>query len=63
VGRAHSTYGARRGVYRILVRKPKGKRPLGINGRIILRCILRKWDLRAWTGSIWLRIRTGGGHV
>jgi hypothetical protein len=45
------------------VRKPKGKRPLGINGRLILRCILRKWDLRAWTGSIWLRIRTGGGHV
>jgi hypothetical protein len=33
----------------------------GIDGRIILRWIVRKWDLRAWTGSIWLRIGTGGG--
>jgi len=28
-GRACSTYGVRRGVYRILVGKPEGKRPLG----------------------------------
>jgi hypothetical protein len=21
------------------------------------------WDVRAWTGSIWLRIGTGGGHL
>jgi len=33
----------------------------GIDGRIILRWIFRKWHLRAWTGTIWLRIRTGGG--
>jgi hypothetical protein len=24
----------------------------GVSGRIILRRIFRKWDLRAWTGSI-----------
>ena len=30
------------------------------NGRIILRWIFRKWDVRVWTGLIWLRIRTGG---
>jgi hypothetical protein len=35
----------------------------GIDGRIILRWILRKWDVGAWIESIWLRIRTGGGHV
>ena len=23
----------------------------------------RKWDAGAWTGSMWLRIRTGGGHL
>jgi len=33
----------------------------GIDGRIILRWIFRKWYLRAWTGTICLRIRTGGG--
>jgi len=28
-----------------------------------LRWIFRKWDVGAWTGMIWLRIGTGGGHV
>jgi hypothetical protein len=30
----------------------------GVDGRIILRWIFRKWDVRVWTGSRWLRIRT-----
>jgi hypothetical protein len=37
----------RRCAYRILVRKPKGKRPNGRfsrNGRTILRWIFRKWE-------------------
>ena len=34
----------------------------GIDGRIILRWIFWKWDVRAWTGSMLLGIRTGGGH-
>jgi len=33
------------------------------DGRIILRCIIRKWDVGIWTGFIWLRIGTGGGHL
>jgi len=36
---------------------------LGVDGKIILRWIFRKWDVRAWTGSIWLRMGTGGGHL
>ena len=31
----------------------------GVDGRIILRWIFRKWDVWVWTGSSWLRIGTG----
>jgi hypothetical protein len=34
----------------------------GIDGRIF-KWIFRKWDVGAWTGSSWLRIWTGGGHL
>jgi hypothetical protein len=33
----------------------------GVDGRIILKWIFEMWIERAWTGSIWLRIGTGGG--
>jgi len=42
------------GVYRVLVGKPEGKRPLGdtgVDGRTMLRWIFRKWDVGVWTGS------------
>jgi hypothetical protein len=61
--------GDRRGAYRVLVGRPKGRRPLG-------RPRLRwedniKIDLQEvgcgvmglWNGSSWLRIGTGGGHL
>jgi len=35
----------------------------GVDGTIILRWVFRKWDVGVWTGSIWLRIGTGGGHL
>jgi len=58
--------GERRGVYRVVVGKPEGKRPLGRSRRrwgIILRWIFRKWSVGVWNGSSWLRTGTGGGHV
>jgi hypothetical protein len=35
----------------------------GVDGRIILRRIFRKWDMGAWAGSSWLGIGTVGGHL
>ena len=32
----------------------------GVDGSVIL---FRKWDVGVLTGSIWLRIGTGGGHL
>jgi len=34
----------------------------GVNGKIILRWIFRKWDVGVWNGSSWLRGGKGGGH-
>jgi len=58
--------GDRRYVYRVLVGKPEGKNPLGRPRRrweIILRWIFRKWDVWVGTGSSWLRIGRGCGHL
>jgi hypothetical protein len=49
--------GKRRVLYRVWVGKPEGKRPFedpGVDGRIILRWIFRKWDVGLgldWSGS------------
>jgi hypothetical protein len=35
----------------------------GLDERIILRLIFRKWDLGVWTGLSWIRIGRGGGQL
>jgi len=53
-------------VYRVMVGESEGKRPRGrprLSGRIIIRWIFWKWDVGVWTGSSWLRIGKGGGHL
>jgi len=57
----------RRGVCRVSVGKLEGKRPLGRrrhkwedNSLMDLDEVRWGW---AWTGLIWLRLGTGGGHL
>jgi len=59
--------GERRGVHRVLVGKPEGKRPLGRpthrwedNIKRELQEVGYGW---VWTGSSWLRIGRGGGNL
>ena len=59
--------GEGRGVYRVLMGKPEGNRPLGRHRR--------RWDnnikidiqevgcVGVWSGSSWLMIGTAGGHL
>ena len=65
MGGACSTYGVqRRGAYGILVGKTEGKRPLG-RPRCSWKDVktsLREVGWGEWTGLIWLRTGTGGGH-
>jgi len=35
----------------------------GVDGKIKLTWVFRKWDVEVGTGSIWLRIGTGDGHL
>ena len=55
--------GEKRGVYRVLVEKPEGKRPLGIHRRRWEDNI--KMDLQevGCGGMEWIRTWTGGGHL
>jgi len=35
----------------------------GSDGRIIIRLFFKNWEVNVWTGLIWLRKRTDGGHL
>jgi len=66
MGGACSANWERRGVYRVLVGKLEGKNHFGdpgVDWRMIIRWIFRKWDVWVWKGSSWLRTGKGGGHL
>jgi len=55
--------GEGRGIYRVLVRKPEGKRPMGRPRRRWEDNIKMALQEGVWTGSSWLRIGAGGEHL
>jgi hypothetical protein len=58
--------GEERGMHRVLVGKPEGKRPLGRPRRRWedkLKWMFRKLEGVMGTGWSWLRIGMGGGHL
>jgi hypothetical protein len=58
--------GERRGVYKVLMEKPEGKRPLGRprhRREDNIKMHLQEAGCGVWTGLIWLRIGTGDGHL
>ena len=58
--------GESRGVYRVLVEKLEGKKPLGRPWRRRednIKMDLQEVGFGVWTGSSWLGVRTGGGHL
>jgi hypothetical protein len=64
VGGTCDTHGKGRGVYRVLVGRPEGKRPLedvGAGGRITRRWTLGKQLSMGRGGFGWLRIGSSGG--
>jgi hypothetical protein len=53
-------------MYRVVVGKPEGKRPLGRprhRREDNIKMDLQEVGCWVWTGLSWLRIVTGGGHL
>ena len=66
MGGTCSTYGERRGVYRVLVGKPEGKRPLGgPRHRWVdnIKMDLQEVGCGAMDWIDWAKDRLGGGHL
>jgi len=58
--------GEGRGIYMVVVEKPKGKRPLWrprLRWEDNIKMDLQKVGCGVWPGSSWLKTGTGGGHL
>jgi len=59
--------GELRGVYRVFGGETRATettwKTQAWMGGLIIRWIFGKWEVGLWTGSIWFRIGTGGGHL
>jgi len=56
----------RRGVRRVWsgnMRERDYLEETGVDGKMKLKWIFRKWDVRSWIGLMGLRTGTGGGHL
>jgi hypothetical protein len=45
------------------VRERDNLKDPSMDWRVVIRWIFRKWNEGAWTGSMWLKTGTGGGHL
>jgi hypothetical protein len=66
MGEGCSRLGEGRGLYRILVEKPEGKKPLAIPRRILednIKIDIQEVGVGAWTGLGWFKIEEGDGHL
>jgi hypothetical protein len=58
--------GERRRIYRVLVGKTEGQRPLETSSRKLednIKMDLQEVECGLWSESSWLRIGIGGGHL
>jgi hypothetical protein len=58
--------GEGRGVYKFWWENLRERNNWGdpdVDGKIVLRQILRKLDVEVWTGMSWLKIETSTGHL
>jgi hypothetical protein len=64
MGGVRSTRGREENALILRFESPKGRdlsEDQGVDGRIILECVLCKESGKVWTRYIWLRIGIGGG--
>jgi len=56
----------RRSAYRVVVldlKEGEYLEDVGVDVKIIFKCIFKKCHEKGWTGLIWLRIPRDGGHL